>query len=319
MELRHLHAFAAVAELRSFGRAAERLHLSQSPLTRQIQALETELGVRLLERGSRREVTLTEAGRLLLVEAKEILDRVEAMRRHSRRARNRLAIANHSELSARVLPAWLRAFQSGFPQVEVSILEMNGAEKFAALRTGRAQLALAADHILAVDPRFRAEALFSVPLLAVLPAGHALAKRKTAEIKPAALAQETILYKSPEHAPCYSQRLPELFRRAEVTPRALRAVDGMGNVLAMVAAGYGVAVLPDIFRDNTLPPTLRTKRLRLPAAMPPLQLFMVWRPDDVSPALRGFIEVARRFVTTTTAEGGAQSGRMVKEAVVRFA
>ena len=66
MELRHLHAFVTVAELLSFGRAARQLNLSQPPLTRQIQAREEELGVRLLERGSRRQIALTEVGRLFL-------------------------------------------------------------------------------------------------------------------------------------------------------------------------------------------------------------------------------------------------------------
>ena len=88
MELRHLHAFVTVAELRSFRGAAERLHLSQPPLSRQVQALEAELGVRLLERGSRREVTLTEAGRVFLAEAKRALGVLAGARRKVRAVRS---------------------------------------------------------------------------------------------------------------------------------------------------------------------------------------------------------------------------------------
>ena len=101
MELRHLRAYVTVAELRSFRQAAARLHLSQPPLSRQIQALEADLGVRLLERGSRREVTLTEAGRVFLGDAKKALGVLEGARRRVRefdqRTRNKLVIGNYSE------------------------------------------------------------------------------------------------------------------------------------------------------------------------------------------------------------------------------
>ncbi len=309
MELRHLRAFVAVAELRSFRRAAEQLHLSQPPLSRQVQALEEELGARLLERGSRREVALTEAGRLFLADAKRVLGVLDAARRRvqeqSQRAQNRLVIANYSELSARVLPDWLKAFQSRFPHVEVSIREMNGADGFAALRSGRAQLGLVADHGLRVDPCFETEAVLSVPLLAVLPAGHALAKRRGGQIGLEALAQETVLYKRLEHAPCHTQRLPDLLGCAGVVPRGLQAVDGVGNLLAMTAAGYGVAVLPDIF-DGTLRPTLRSKRLRLPEAVPPLELHTVWLRDSTSTALAQFLTMIRGLSTPDAAgvDGG---------------
>ena len=296
MELRHLLAFVTVAELLSFRRAARQLHLSQPPLSRQIKALEEELGVGLLERGRRRQVALTEAGRVFLADAKQALAQVEAARTHvqefTRRGRNRLVIVNYSELSAWVLPESLRIFQSRCPQVEVFTLEMNGAENYAALDEGRVHLGLIADHGLVVDRRLRAEVLLATPLIAVVSTDHPLAKLRPAEVGMKHLADETILFKRPEFVPCYTQRLPELFERAKVTPRALRAVDGMSNVLAMTRAGYGVAILPGVFEER-LGPNLCCKRLRLPASMPPLQLSMVWRSKNVSAPLQTFIEIAR--------------------------
>ena len=298
MELRHLQAFVTVAELRSFRRAAVRLHLSQPPLSRQIQALEAELGVRLLERGSRREVTLTEAGQVFLADAKKALEVLDGARQKVRefdqRTRHRLVIGNYSELSVRVLSRWLQAFQEEQPEVEVSIVELNGLEGLAALQTGRVQIGLVSDHGLSVGDALRAETVLEVRLIALLPAGHRLMKKRGTEIGLEELARETIFYKRREHAPCYSQRLPELFERVAVEGCTLRAVDGMSNVLAMVAAGYGVAVVPDVLGD-TLPPKLRTKLVRLPASVPPLQLFTVWMPEAATRPMRGFLEVTRRL------------------------
>ena len=296
MELRHLHAFVTVAELLSFGRAARQLHLSQPPLTRQIQALEEELGVRLLERGSRRQIALTEVGRLFLADAKQALCLVEGARKrvhdYTCRGRNRLVIANYSVLSAWMLPECLRTFRTQCPQVDVFTLEMDGAENCVALQEGRVHLGLIADHGLNVDSGLRSEALLTMPLIAVLSTNHPLAQGRALEMNVSALAGETIFFQKPDYVPCYTQRLPELFERAAVTPRLLRNVEGMNNVLAMASAGYGVAVLPGVFADK-LDPGLCSKRLRLPSSMLPLQLFMVWRPKNMPVPLQSFLKVAR--------------------------
>ena len=310
MESRALRYFVAVAEERSFRRAAQRLHLSQPPLTRQIKALEEELGVVLLERSSGRAVTLTPAGHIFLADAKQAIASLENARRHvqefAKTARNRLSIVNYSELSVRVLPALLQAFQADFPQGEVAMIEKNGTEGFAALLTGQAQVGLVADHGLEVDDGLQAEALLEVALLAVLPADHPLAEPGLAEPGLEDLAGMTILYKNPEHAPCYNQRVPELFARANVTPRALRAVDGTANLLAMVAAGYGAAILPDVL-EGRLRAGLCCKRLRLPTAVPPLRLSMVWVPGRPSIPVQRFLCVARQWPDRFVEAGKAVS------------
>jgi DNA-binding transcriptional LysR family regulator len=296
MELRHIRSFIAVAEELSFRRAAKRLHLTQAPLSRQIQALEADLGVTLLERYRGRKVALTDAGRIFFVDARRALDAVEVARHHTQEfARNtpdRLVIASYSALSARMLPAVLKKFRARFPKVEVSIVELNGKEEFAALREGRVHLALVVDYHLELEPCFQSESLFGVSLLALFPAGHRLARRRAAEIPLRALAQEALLYKNEEHTPCYTRGLPEICRLAGITPHALHGVDGFDNVLAMVAAGYGVGVVPDAF-DGSLDPTFKAKRLRLPAAMPPFQQHMVWRRDCASVALHHFLDIVR--------------------------
>ncbi len=295
MELHHMRYFVAVAEELSFRRAAERLHICQPPLSRQIKALETELSVRLLERNRGSRIVLTDAGRTFLIDSRRVLKSVETARQHaaaaSRGVQGRLVIGNYSALSSRLLPACLKRFRNAFPQVEVSIVEMEGPEELTAIYDGRIHVGLFADFALQPPLDFEFKPLLTVPFVAVMPADHPVAKEKAHEIELHHLAGEVLLHQPSQHAPCYTRRLPEICQRAGVTPRALHAVDGLDNLLAMVAAGYGIAILPDVF-GGTLRDAFRCKRLCLP--MPPYQLCAVWLRGASDPVLKNFLRVASR-------------------------
>src|SRR6478672_9779054 len=136
MELRHLRYFVAVAEELHFGRASARVGIAQPPLSQQIKALETELGVRLLERTHRR-VALTAAGSVFLEEARRTLAQAEhaaqAARRAGRGEVGRLAIGFVGSATYEVLPLVLREFRRRFPGVELSLQEMTTLEQTRAL------------------------------------------------------------------------------------------------------------------------------------------------------------------------------------------
>ncbi len=293
MELHHLRYFVAVAEELSFRRAADRLHISQPSLSRQIKALETELGVRLLERGRGSRLVFTDPGRTFLADARRVLRGLETAMQHAEAAargeQGRLIIANYSAISSRVLPACLKKFRSLFPQVSVSIVEMDGVEELAAICDGRVHLGLFADFELQLPPELNSEALLEVPLLAVMPTEHPVARRTAQEIRLKSLATDVLLYQSSTHTPCYTRQLPAICQRAGVTPRAIHSVDGLENLLAMVAAGYGVAILPDVFGD-TLRAGFCSKRLLLP--MPPYRLHGVWLRGADHPLRKNFLQVA---------------------------
>ena len=298
MELRHLRYFAAVAELLSFRRAAGRLHVSQPTLTRQIQALEEELGLRLLKRNRRREVALTAAGRSYLADAHQVLTTVMAAKGRAQAAErgelNRLNLATIAALSAKFLPGCLRAFRAEFPQVEVGLFEMERTEQLAALREGRIHLALFPCLGAPLEPGLESLTVWSCPMVAVLPAGHALAKKNKAHGKGMdiqALTGEVLVIPSPEGSPGYVERLDQLRAVANFHPGSVRPVDGADNVLGMVAAGYGVAVLPEILVAASIPLCV-TKRLRAPVA--PLELKLLWRREILTEATRSFLAVARR-------------------------
>src|SRR2546425_5896285 len=143
MELRHLRYFVAVAEAENVSRAALKLHVSQPGLSRQIRDLEEELGFLLLER-SAKSVRLTEAGRVFLIEARAVLERAEEGVKAARAVAtgsSELHIGYAPSLTARILPATLRAFQAELPKVRVRLHDLSTEEMLTGLREGKLQMA----------------------------------------------------------------------------------------------------------------------------------------------------------------------------------
>jgi DNA-binding transcriptional LysR family regulator len=308
MDLRHLRSFVAVAEELSFRRAAERLHLSQPPLSRQIKALEEELGVRLLERDRGSRVCLTEAGKSFLADARLALSTATAARSRAQNAardsRSQLKLGNMSVLSTHVLPPLLRAFREQSPQMDVSLLEMNRPMQLEALLEGRIHVGIFPDLGAPLDRQFQSMPLYTCPMVAVLPAEHPLAKEVKASISVHRLAGQTLLISSPETSPGYIERLNDLCGAANFTPSATHPVEGPANLLGMVAAGYGVAILPEV-AVNSFVHTCQTRRLRVP--VPPFRLKLVWLRNAQSPLLQNFLEVAEHWVNEAGADDASEN------------
>jgi DNA-binding transcriptional LysR family regulator len=297
MDLRQLRSFVAVAEELSFRRAAERLRLSQPPLSRQIQALESELGVRLLNRDRNSRISLTDAGHTFLADAKQTLAQAQTAIHHARESTNRLSgqlkIANIPRLSTAVLPPLLQAFHKKFPRIEVSLVEMTRPEQLAALREKRIHLAFFPDLGAPFDNRFKSLPIFSCRMVAVLPSRHQLAT-ESGELHIAALAADTLLIPSLAEAPGYIERLNQLSTATGFTPAATQEVIGVENRLGMVGAGYGVAILPEVVVSAT-DPAYKVRRLRAP--VPPFRLRLLWLKQPPSVALQNFVAVAKQWAT----------------------
>ena len=293
MDLRHLRSFVAVAEELSFRRAAERLHISQPPLSRQIQALEEELGVRLLERERNSRIALTEAGRTFLADAKQTLAHAQTAIRNAREsssgAGGQLHIANIPRLSTIVLPPLLAAFHDEFPRVDVSLVEMEPAEQIVALREKRIHLGICPDLGGPLDSRFESLPIFSCPMVAVLPRRHRLAT-EAAELDIHTLANETLLVPSSD-ATGYFARLDHLCAAAGFTPAATQEVIGVENILGMVAAGYGIAIFPEVL-VSAATQTCKVRPLGPP--VPPFRLKLLWVRKAPALALENFLAVAGR-------------------------
>ena len=306
IKMRHLYYFVVVAEELSFKRAAERLKVHQPQLSRQIKTFEDALGVRLFEREGRAKVTMTVAGTVCLLEARQLLAQVEAATQRVRDAAcgegGSLVIANYSAVATRLLTACLQEYRQLLPKVPVSIVEMGGAEQLTALQNGKIDVAIQADFETPEKSAFRSLVLGTLPIVTMFANTHPLARVSGPEIEIQALADHVLLWPAEESGASFNQRMIEVFGRIGFAPRGLQRVEGLANVFSMVSAGYGVAILPEAF-DTVPVASIQKKRIRLP--LPPFQLQVLWIPKTSTPAIEQFLVVVRKVIASFHARGVA--------------
>lgn len=243
VELRHLRYFQAVAQEGSFTRAAARLHMAQPPLSRQIRQLEDELGVTLIERGSR-ALKLTEAGRFLLEQSLQLTARLEEIvqgtRRLGRHERGWFGIGFVPSSLYGFVPELIRRLREADPRIEVGLAEMTTLPQIEALKAGRIDIGIG--RILLDDPAIERRVLMAEPLLAALPSLHPLAKRRRVSIAELA-AQPFVLYPA-RPRPNYGDYVLDLFRAAGHVPQVVQEANELQTAIGLVAAGLGVTVVP---------------------------------------------------------------------------
>ncbi|MET0591443.1 MAG: LysR substrate-binding domain-containing protein, partial [Polyangiaceae bacterium] len=221
VELRHLRYFVAVAEERHFGRAARRLHIAQPPLSRQIHALEAELGFSLFDR-SRRKVELTSAGDAFLVHARRVFETLEigvsAARRAALGRSGRITIAYPSSVAFSGLYEILRVFHTRSPSVEVSLRELPPQEQIEALKDARIDVGFLRGPMH--DDELASQEVQSEPLVVALPSGHALGAR--AKLALALLADEPFVSFPRHRGPAFFDFLMLLCHDAGFAPNIVR-------------------------------------------------------------------------------------------------
>lgn len=248
MELRHLRYFVAVAEERNFTRAAERLHIAQPPLSRQIQQLEEELGVTLFERGSR-PLKLTEAGRFCLAHAQQLLAQtaeLKAMTQRVGQIDRKMSIGFVASTLYGMLPKIIRRFRTEYSEVELSLHEMTTMEQIKALKEG--QIDVGFGRIRHEDPNVRRIVLREERLMAALPSGHPLTLAKpTLTLQD--LIQETLIIFPKSPRPSYADQVLAAFLDRALEPKKVVEVRELQIALGLVAAGEGVSILPSSVRN----------------------------------------------------------------------
>jgi DNA-binding transcriptional LysR family regulator len=292
IELRHLRYFVAVAEELHFGRAAQRLHMSQPPLSMQIRALEHAVGAQLLHRTQRR-VSLTKAGEVLLGEARQVLGRVEhallLARRAGRGEVGELAIGFVSTADYNVLPPLLREFRLRAPDVRLLLRESTTDRQLDDLLDGRIDVGFVLPPV--EDPRIAYRPLHREPLVAVLPSVHPLAGAGSTTPMPLkALAELPFVLFPRPLAPGLYDDVVSFCRRAGFSPRVEQEAVQMQTIVSLVSAGIGVSIIPASLQH--LGRTGVTYRaLREPS--PLTEVGLAWRRDDTLATLHLFLEVAR--------------------------
>lgn len=245
MELRHLRYFQAVAEERHFGRAAERLHMAQPPLSQQIRQLEAELGVTLLDRNTRK-VELTPAGAAYLERVRRILadvdDAAEQAGRVAAGIEGRLVVGCVGSATYSLLPAFARALRETLPGVDLVVRgEMLVPDQVAALVAGRIDLALLRPPV--EEPGLEVTPLRSDRLIVALPEGHRLAERKRLRVRD--LREEDLVVHASRGRSVMHGAVDLLCREAGFVPRIRHEVVETSTLVTLVAAGLGAAVVPE--------------------------------------------------------------------------
>ncbi|ANI42388.1 LysR substrate-binding domain-containing protein [Mycolicibacterium vaccae] len=245
MELRHLRYFQAVAEELHFGRAAERLHIAQPPLSQQIRQLEREVGVRLLDR-STRSVALTAAGRAFLDRTIRILGAVDEACDQARRiadgVEGQLVVGCVGSATYSLLPRLVRELRVALPGVDLRVRgEMLATAQLAALHSKDIDLALMRPPV--DDPAVTTETLRHDRLLIALPAGHRFAERT--EIAMTDLHDEDFISHAGHGRSRMSTLVAGLCLDAGFRPRIRHEVEETSTLVTLVAAGLGVAVVPE--------------------------------------------------------------------------
>lgn len=298
MELRHLRYFVAVAEELNIRRAAARLHVSQPPLTRQIRDLEDEIGVELLVR-SKIGVRLTDAGRVFLAEARQILSHSERATRMTRGApygeTGHLDIAVLPMALDRALSRVVRQFRRRFPHLAVQLQEMATLLQFKALVDKTVDLGYCAFRSADTDLVFKP--VRRSAMCVVLPRGHPLARERRFPLS--ALSKEPIIVPARQTS-IYFDWYINVCRGAGFEPRIAQEADNSQSMLNLASAGVGVALVPEHLRVFESAADVEIRDI-FPNA-PYLSFYLAWRRDNASPALKSFLEMfaAHTEIKTTT-------------------
>jgi LysR family hydrogen peroxide-inducible transcriptional activator len=250
MELHQLRYFCAVADNGSFSRAAEKCHVSQPSLSQQVQKLESELGGRLFDRLGR-SVRLTDLGEAFLPRARSVLHELSS-------AKDELIERLQSEAGPVVVgaiptvaPYWLAqrlaSFSRKFPKVQLTIAEEITPVLLQRLRAGSVDLAVLALPIRGHE--FDSHALFTERLYAALPKAHKFARRPSLQL--ADLRRDPFLFLRDGH--CFRDTAVAACDRARLDPRVVFESGHLSSLLAMVGAGMGVSLVPEMAVDKSRP------------------------------------------------------------------
>ena len=293
IELRHLRYFLAVADELHFGRAAERLGMSQPPLSQQIRQLEELVGARLFTRTNRR-VTLTDAGKLFLIEAQDILARVDHAIDLAQRAQRgevgelRIGFTRSTPLSGHI-PRAIFAFRQAAPSVQLQLQEMNSLTQIDALLDHRLQVGIVRGNVL--PDTLVSKRLFRDPLVAVLREDHPVLARlgkKNRRLRIEWLAQESFVLFGRSAGAGIHDHVITLCRNAGFTPRVVQDAHEASTIVGLVAAGLGVSILPASCKNIGVTGVAYVP-LADPAAMS--EIHVVHQRDERSPLVARFVRL----------------------------
>lgn len=296
MELRHLRYFRTVASELHFGRAAEKLHIAQPPLSHQIRQLETELGFELFNR-TKRSVALTPAGHVFLTQVDRIFQQLEQAieigRKTSRGELGQISIGFVGSATYNILPSILQQFRDRYPQVHIELHELTTDRQLIWLHEGRIDIGLMRPPI--IEPDVSSQVIFQESLVVALPVTHQLATMATIDL--ASLATEPFILFPRQLAPGLYDPIITICQAAGFSPLVVQECIQMQTIVSLVSANMGVSILPESIQevqrygvvykpiqDPTVPVSILVRQLAT--------ISIVWRTNDDSPTINRLLEIA---------------------------
>ena len=299
MELRHLRYLVAVAEQGSFSGAARKLHVAQSAISEQLSNLESEIGVSLFARSSKK-ATFTPAGLLFLEEARRVLTAadhaVQVAQRAHRGEIGTLRIGFFAGAVGVSFPKLIRSFRRQQPHVQLSLVEMTSTHQWEALVKGEIDVGFTRR----IEPEFRAELSSELvqqdPIVAILPRNHPAAP---GPVDLRDLANDPFVLSAREVSPAVFDKVIELCSEAGFSPRIASISSVWASVVLMVQAGEGVSLLP-LNQQQFRTPELAFCPLKSKNAF--VEFVMAWSPRHDSTLNRSFRSLAKLHATAGTAK-----------------
>lgn len=312
IELRHLRCFIAVVEQKTFRAAALRLHLSQPPLTRQIQQLEEALGVQLLSRSSH-GAELTDAGRVFYEDACNLLRLADVAADRTRRVGDgqlgRLEVGVFGSAVLGAIPRIVQKFRQTHPQVELVLHSLDRGGQVKALRERR--IAVGFNRFFAEETDLRWEVIQTEQMYVVLPEQHPLAGRDTLSL--ADIGREPLILYPRTPRPGFIDEMMRLFHLRRITPNVTQEIDDMVTAIGLVASGFGLSLVTDSGCNLRVPGTVQIPLRESDRAT--VDLCMIYRRADDSPLLAEFLGVARSLRDSLSPTSQAPRLRRAKAAL----
>lgn len=289
MNLDLLRSFFAISEFGSLSKAAEQLHVSQSTLTRQMQALETEIGGQLLERGHR-GVALTAAGHALLEGMRPVVGRADIVISEARKlARGQsasLRIGYLMSAASDYLNPALASLRRSHPRTKVVLVDLSPGDQIEALRRGELDMIVLGNINAAIQREFFVRRIATLPVVVALPDTHELAANDDLALSD--LRREMFVGADPDEVPAFNHWLIQLCRRAGFRPKIVENANGLTHTLSLLVAENAVTVLPGLVTKFNVP-GVTFRPLRSPSVKWDLQV--AWQRGKITEPVRELVEL----------------------------
>jgi DNA-binding transcriptional LysR family regulator len=303
MELRHLRYFLAVADALNFSRAAERLHLSQPPLSQQVRRLEGELGAKLFDR-SKRQIKLTAAGEIFATKARAILAQCDEAAKLAARAERgefghlRLGLWQLPvpPVQTRLIIECLRAFVRRSPDVHLTLQSLLPAEQIKAVKDGGIDVGIVRLPVAQKSRGIAIETILREPMVLAMSENNSLARFKTVPLRELS-NQRYIMFARDANAD-FHHFIAKACRKEGFSLNIAYFQDDLYSVWALIGAGLGVALAPASLQELRLPGIVFRK---FEPAAPVMEMALAYMNADKVSVVSQFLDVARKIARAYSA------------------